>query len=224
MLDVIASVIVHAVTVAISPVPLVALVVLMVAGSRVAAGVWASGWFFAVLAGTFAGAVLGGSSAGNFASGSDGAGGVNWFALAVSLFFLWFAVTSLRKIPAPGEVLPEPKWIGGLASMKLTTVFALVVLLMLVNPKNTALYLSMGATIGAAGVGTAPTVVTIVIVAVIGSATAIGFTLVALILGDKAAAFLAVARGWLIQNNPLIMGLLFLLLGASEAGKFLHSL
>lgn len=64
MLETIGQVLPQAIAVAVSPMPLVALVVLMIGGDRKAASVWAFGWMLAVFVGLGIGTLLAGTGPG----------------------------------------------------------------------------------------------------------------------------------------------------------------
>lgn len=224
MLDVIGQVLSQAVAVAVSPMPLVALLVLMIAGNRAMAWVWAFGWLLAVFAGISVGALLGGSSAGMAATGDSGHRGINWTAFVFAALFFWLAWRNLSHRPHKGEPVETPRWVEGLEKMTWYAALGLVMLLMLVNAKNTAIYLSMGATVASAQLGFTDAVITILIITVISSLTAIIVVLLPAILGKRADHVLAEMNTWLMRNNSLILGILFLILGASQLGHALQTI
>ena len=212
------------VAIAISPMPLVGLLFLLITRSRGAAAVWTFGWMVAVFVGTGLSAVLGHSGAGQSASGTTDGGGVNWAAWVIGLLFLALAFSSFKKLPKGDEKVPVPGWIDTLTKANIGWILGFAILLLLVNAKNTPLYIAMGTSIAGAGLSTAQEWGTIIITTVLSSATPLAVTLVAYILGDKAKDGLNALRDWLVQNNALVMGLLFLLLGVGQLSKAILSL
>ncbi|MFV0407658.1 MAG: GAP family protein [Propioniciclava sp.] len=225
MLEVIGQVMTQAVAVDVSPMPLAALLVLLISGRRPVATMAAIGWFVAVFIGVAAGALLGESSAGEAATGTDGSTGINWIAFVFAAFFLLLAWQHLRSIPRRGETAPTPGWIEGMTKLPWFAAFGLITALVLINAKNTAIYLSMGSAVAAAGLGPVTAAISVAVIAFIASLSAFAIVLVPVFLGeDRADRVLARMNSWLIQNNSLILGVLFLILGANQMGKALQSL
>lgn len=206
--------------VVISPMPVVALLFLLIAGSRAAAAAWSLAWLTGVTIGLSLSVAFGGTSVAEAAEGGAGSGGVNWIAWIMAALFLFLAFRSFRNLPKPGETPATPKWIDGLGSASLGAVFGLAVAMAVINPKNTPLYIQMGANLAGAGLGGAlwPAVI---ITALLCAAPPLIVTAVAFILGDRAKPTLASLKDWLVQHNAVVSGILFLVLGVAQLGKAL---
>ncbi|MFV0452933.1 MAG: GAP family protein [Propioniciclava sp.] len=207
-----------------SPMPRVALLFLLMTRGRTAASVWTMGCLVAVLIVTGGSALAGHTGPGQTATGGADSGGVNWLAWIVALLFLALSVNAFKKMPKEGETAPTPGWIDSLSQANIGVVFVLSVGLLLINPKNLSMYLSMGTTISAAGLPGASSWIAIIICTVLASLTPLAITVVAYALGDRATAGLGALRDWLVQHNSVVMGTLFLVLGVAQLGKAISSL
>lgn len=220
MLDTIAQNLVPAITVAISPMPLIALIVLMLVGTRTAAITWTIAWYVTVAVLIGVATLTGSTAVGEVADDT----GVNYVAFVIAALFLWFGWQSLRDRPAPGVQAEEPGWLATLGEMSPPKVAGLSVAIMLVNAKNLPLYIAMGASVGAADLSSGAAVSVVLILALVSSITAIVILLVAILGGQRATELLHGWRAWLVQNNKVVMGLLFVILGISQLGTALQSL
>ncbi len=220
MLDAVAENLSQAITLAISPLPLIGLIVLVIAGNRAAAWTWTFGWFAAIVVGVGV-FTIGGRST----SASDVAddSGVNWLAFVLAAIFFLLAWHSFSNRPAPGVEAEEPSWISALGSMSVIKVFGLAVLLMGLNPKNLPIYAAIAGSLSSDNLATGDAVIAVLIIALIGTATAIVVCLIELFGGESAAQMLRNWRAWLVQNNAGIMAVLFLLLGIGQLSTALQS-
>ncbi|ANS79934.1 hypothetical protein SGUI_2538 [Serinicoccus hydrothermalis] len=98
MLQVIGASLPSVVAVAVSPMPLVGLLFLLIGRGRGAAALWTLGWFAATLLGIGLGAALGASSAGRASSGGED--GVNWAAWVFAVLFLVLSYRSFAGMPS----------------------------------------------------------------------------------------------------------------------------
>lgn len=220
MLEVIAQNLAQVTAVAVSPMPLICLIVLMLAGSRAAALSWVAGWLITV-------AVLLGlatvTSATPVGAAADETG-VNYLAFVLAGLFLWLAWRSFGNRPAPGTQAQEPAWLSALGSMSEVKVFLLSAALIALNAKNLPIYAAVGASVAAADLGPAAATLTIAILAVLSTLSAIVVVAVPVVGGETAGDLLERWRGWLIQHNSVVMAVLFLFLGLTQLGNALGSL
>ncbi len=92
-----------------------------------------------------------------------------------------------------------------------------------VNAKNISLAASAASTVAGSSLPRSEQVIVMLIWAAIGSLTAIIPTIVVAVEGDKARPALERGRDWLLQNNAMIMFILFTILGVSDLGKALSA-
>jgi threonine/homoserine/homoserine lactone efflux protein len=202
-----------AVGIAISPVPIIAVILMLF--SRQAARNSVSfliGWLFGLVAVvTIVLAVGVGGSDGS----SDGSG---WTKVVIGALFLVLGVRQWRNRPADGTEPEMPGWMAGIDDLAAGKAFALGALLSGVNPKNLGLALAAGATIDSAGLDTGEEVVTAGVFVLIASITIIAPVVGYLIAGERARPMLTQMKDWLTHNNATVMTVLFVVLGAKVLG------
>ncbi len=211
-----------AVGVLISPMPIVALVLMLVsrrAGSNGAAFVagWLSGIF---VLGTLVALLVG-------AAGSGDADTPTWASLlkiVLGALLLLLAVRSWRGRPEEGEPAPTPSWMAALDEFNAFKAFGTGVLLGSVNPKNLLLVVSAASTIATATAVTGERIVAMAVftfVASLGVLVPFGIYLVA---GERATRLLEGIKAWMIAHNAAIMTVLLLVLGVKMLGDGVGSL
>ncbi len=207
-----------AIVVAISPVPIIAVIlILFSARARTNGPAFLAGWVvgLAVL-GTV---VLVLSDAGDLhdQDGPSTAAGVVQLILGVLL--LLASLRQWRSRPKHGEEPEMPKWLAGVDGLSPVKAAGLGVLLSAVNPKNLLLVIAAAVTIAQAGLGTGQQVVALVVFVLIGSVTVALAVVYSLLGGEGAAARLEEAKDWLAANNATVMFILLLVFGVVLIGK-----
>ena len=206
-----------AVGVLISPLPIVAVVLMLVSGrARANAFAFLLGWFLAVGAVTLVVALLAGAGTGT------GQGTPLWAAIAkivLGLALLLLAVKQWRGRPRAGVEPPAPTWMAAIDGFTPVKAAGLAVLLGAVNPKNLLLVVSGGAAIATAAAGdTNAQVVASIVFALVASVGVAAPVFIYLFMGDRAAALLDELKAWMIHNNAVVMAVLLLVLGAKMLG------
>lgn len=219
----IAQVLTDAVGVAISPVPVIAIVLMLfTARARVTASAFAAGWVLALVVVSGAAYLLGDAAdAGTDTTASDS---VSWAQIVFGLLFLLLAIRAWRGRPEPGAEADLPTWMAGVESFTAVRAFGLAVLLVAVNPKNLLLSLAAGSGLAQAGVTTSEAIVALAVFVVIASVTIAGPLAYYVLRGERAEAQLDAAKGWLVQHNGAVMTVLFTVLGADLVAKGLPPL
>ncbi len=193
----ISAVLTFAIGVAISPVPIIAVILMLFSQrARVNGPAFLAGWVIALAALSTVVYVV--SHDGNVATSSTASDSVSWGKIVLGVALLALARRNWRKRPAPGEEAAMPKWLASVESVSPVKAFGLAVLLAAVNPKN--LILTLGAAAGLAqvqGLSTTDAIVAIAVFVVIASLTIAGPVLYALFGGEKARATLDSAKAWL---------------------------
>lgn len=203
-----------AIAVALSPIPIVGVVLVLGAPRARASGTaFALGWVFGLAAlSTIVVAVLG--------SGVDHGteSGIEWFKVAVGIVFLAMAAKQWRKRPRDGEVAEMPKWMDSIASITAPRAAALGAGLSGANPKNLALTLAASASISEAGLDRTDTALAVFVYVALGSITVAGLVLLYLLSPQRAAHPLAAIGRFMSENSAVIMMVVLLLLGAKLLG------
>lgn len=139
--------------------------------------------------------------------------------ILLGVVLLILAYRDWKKRPKPGEDVPMPKWMASLDSVTPGKAVGLGVLLSGVNPKNLALTLGAGVTIAAAGLSPTQTLVVLAVYILIACSTVAAPVILALVMGEKATATLNGWKTWLTHNNATVMMVLCLVFGFVLLGK-----
>ncbi len=220
----ISAVLTFAIGVAISPVPIIAVILMLFSQkARVNGPAFLVGWVAALTAVSAIVYVL--SHDGNVATSSTASDSVSWGTIALGVGMLALARRNWRKRPAPGVEPVMPKWLATVESVSPVKALGLGIALAAVNPKN--LILTAGAAAGLAqvsGLTTTDAVVAIAVFVVIASLTIAVPVVYSLVGGARAKATLESAKTWLTAHNAAVMGVLFLVFGVDLIAKGLPPL
>ena len=201
--------------VALSPIPIVAVVLVLGAPRARAAGpAFALGWIAGLLSVSVVVLLLVGGGAD--ADADDP--GLDWLKIAIGVLFLAMAAKQWAKRPRNGEEPAAPSWMATVDSATPARAALLGAALSGANPKNLALTLTVAASIAEAGLDSADTAIATAVFIAVGSATVAGAVLFYLLDGDRAAGPLAAVKGFMAANNAVIMTIVLLLLGAKLLG------
>jgi threonine/homoserine/homoserine lactone efflux protein len=205
-----------AVGVAISPMPIVAAVLMLVsARARSNGPAFIVGWLFGL---ALVGAIclLVADPAG--ASEDDGpATWVSWLKILVGALLVLFAVREWRGRPRGDEEPAAPKWIAAISAFNPIKAAGAGVFLSALNPKNLLLAVAAAA-IAATGISGVGQEVAYAVLAVIGTIGVAAPVDIFFGLGDRAPRVLGSLRAWMEQNNAVIMAVLLLVIGAKLVG------
>lgn len=205
-----------AVGVLVSPLPIVALVLMLVSRRAGSNGIaFVLGWLVGIFVlGTLVALLAGGA-------GSGDADPPLWAALlkiVLGALLLLLAVRSWRGRPAEGETAPVPKWMASIDAFNAFKAFGVGVLLGSVNPKNLLLVVSAGATIATATSETNEQIIAVAVFTVVASLGVLVPLGIYLLAGESAARLLEGIKAWMIANNAVIMTILLVVLGVKMVG------
>lgn len=204
-----------AIGVALSPVPIIAVVLMLATPRGRANGVaFAVGWVLGLVAVSVAVLLLA-SGADTSSSASDT---VSWGKVVLGVVLLALAVRSWRTRPRAGAEAELPGWMSKLDTFTPVRSLVLGAALSGVNPKNLALTAAAAASIAQAGIAGGPTAVAVAVFVVLGSLTVAGPVVVALAARDKSAAALSALRQFMSQHNTAIMMVVLVVFGAKLVG------
>ncbi len=214
----ISEILTFAVGVAISPVPIIAVILMLFSQrARVNGPAFLLGWVVAL--GAVSAAVYAVSDASNASTSSTASDTISWGKIALGVLLVLLAARTWRQQPAPGEEAPMPKWMSGIDSLTAGKALGLGLLLAGINPKN--LILTAGAAAGLAqlGLSTSDVIVSLIVFVVIGSLTIAGPVGYYLVGGENAKGRLDTVKSWLAAHNAAVMTVLFLVFGATLIAK-----
>ena len=213
----------YAVGVAISPIPIVAVILMLFsARARVNGPAFLLGWVGGLA--VVSAVVYALADAGNAGTSSGASDAVSWLKLLLGILLVLAAARSWRKRPAPGVTPAMPKWMAGIDGLSPAKALGLGVLLSSVNPKNLALAIGAAAGLAQLGVSTTDAVVALIVFVVVASATIAGPVVYYLVGGDGARARLDELKDWLAHNNSAVMAVLLLVFGVVLFSQGLGSL
>jgi threonine/homoserine/homoserine lactone efflux protein len=207
-----------AIGIAISPVPIIAVILMLLSRRATATSTgFLVGWVAGVIVVTVVVLVLVGQAGDT--SGGKPSTLSSVIKLVLGLLLLLLAVRQWRSRPKEGEAGTMPAWMGKIESFTFGRALGLGFLLSAVNPKNLLLCLGAGTTIGAAHLSGGEDVIAVAVFTVLASST-VGIPVIAfLVARDRMTAPLNRLRAWLTQNNAAVMAVLLLVLGTALIGK-----
>jgi threonine/homoserine/homoserine lactone efflux protein len=208
-----------AIAVALSPIPIVGIVLVLDSKrARVNGPAFATGWVAGLAVVSVVVVVVAGQTSD---PGSDAATGINWLMAGIGVAFFVMAAAQWKKRPKDGEAPKMPSWMASIASVSPAKALGLGAALSGANPKNLALTLAAAAAIANAGLDGTDTAVAIALFVAIGSVTVVGAVVFYLAAPRKAERPLAEIREFMSRNNATIMMVILLLLGAKLLGDAL---
>jgi hypothetical protein len=212
-----------AVGVALSPIPIIA-VVLMLTSHRARSNgpAFVIGWLIGLaVIGAIVLSVAG--PAGASKSGSP-ATWVSWVKIVLGAALLLVAARQFRGRPKDSDEAALPKWMASIDTMKPLTVLGLAALLGGVNPKNLLLAVSAGASIAQTGISGVDQAIAYAVFALIGTIGVGAPVVLYFALGERSATMLATLKDWMGRHNAVIMSVLCLVIGVKLIGDAIGGL
>ena len=196
----IGSILPLAIAVTISPIPIIAEILLLFTKKPVAnAASYLAGFVFGVAGALAILVAIAGTL--NLSAGSGPSKGTSILQLALGALLLAAALRQFRGRPKPGQEAAMPKWMNGIAGFTPGKSLLVGVGIGALNPKNIIVGLAAAVAIASASLSTGQDVgasAVYVLVAVLGVAAPLVVTLA---MGEKAQPILDKWKAWLGQNN-----------------------
>ncbi len=215
--SVIGDILPQAVAVAISPVPIIAVILMLFSARARSNGIaFVVGWVGAL---TVVGSVvLLAAQAGRISDGGAPTDASYIVKALLGLLFLAMAAKQWRSRPQPGADPVMPKWMSTIDSFSAGKSFGIATLLAGVNPKNLGLTLAAALTIAQSGLSGSQPWVALAVFVLIGSITVLIPVVYYIAAGDSATQTLDSWKAWLVVNNATVMAVLLLVFGAKLLG------
>ena len=206
-----------AVGIAISPIPIVAIVLML--GTKNAKSdslSFLAGWIISMaVAGAILLAVVGSSDPTDNGAPSDS---TSTLKLILGILLVGLAVKQWRGRPKAGEDAPMPKWMDAVEGFTPVKSAGLGALVSVVNPKNLILIVGGATAIAQTDISGGDQAIVwaiFIAIATIGVAAPI---VIYFAMGEKAAAILDDLKGWMAQNNAAIMAVILVIIGVKLIG------
>ena len=208
-----------ALAIAVFPIPIVAVIVMLVSprGPRLGPA-FLVGWMLGLI-------VVGGIAllVADVAEVEDEDGGsataVYIIKVLVGALLIFLAYRKWQKRPKGDEPASLPRWMQAADQFTPVKAFGLAAVLSGVNPKNLAFTIAASVTIAQAGLATANTIGAFAVFVVVAS-LGVGIPVLWYLLSrERATATLTTWRTWLTRHNAMVMAVVFLVLGIVLAGQ-----
>lgn len=204
----------NAIGIAISPVPIIALILMLFSGAAARNSVaFLVGWLVGLGAVTFVVLAIGFDSSDG---GESNSGGV--IKIVIGVVFLLLALRQWRGRPQDGAEPEMPSWMSAIDDLSAVKAVGLALLLTVANPKNLGLAIAAAVTISGAGLDSGEETATAIVFVLISSITIILPVVVYLVARTRAEPALDRLKGWLVQNNATVMTVLLTIIGAKVLG------
>lgn len=205
-----------AIGVALSPIPIIAVVLMLgtPAGSRNGPA-FVAGWIVGL---SVAGALVLVLSSSSASDGGDPADWVSWVELVLGLLLLVVAGRQWHARPVPGAELELPGWMHAIDRFTSARSAAMAVALSAINPKNLLLVIAAAAAIAQTGIPAGEQAVSLAIFVVLGAVGPAAPVVVYFTMRDRAIQILAELKDWMSRSNAVIMAVICLVLAAKLIG------
>lgn len=211
-----------AVGIALSPLPIIAVVLILTTPRARSNGpAFILGWLVGLgIVGALV-LVIGSSSA-----SSDGgpATWVSWLKIVLGGLLLRVAARQFRSRPAATEDAPMPKWMGAVDRLKPLTAAGAGAVLVAANPKNLLLAVGGAATIAQSGIAGDQQALAYLIFAIIGTVGVGVPVVIYFAMGDRSDQILTSLKNWMGHNNAVIMSVLCLIIAMKLIGDGISAL
>jgi len=202
--------------VAISPVPIIAVVLMLVTPRARSNGpAFVVGWLLGLsIVGTIVLLVAPDGT-------SDSGGPATWVStlkLVLGVLLLLVALKQWRGRPHEGEGAPTPKWMGSIDAFTTPKALGAGAVLSGANPKNLLLALGAAAAIVQTGISGGEQAAAYAVFAVLATVGVAVPVVIYFALGERAGALLEGLKTWLAKNNAVIMAVLLLVIGVKLIG------
>jgi threonine/homoserine/homoserine lactone efflux protein len=209
--------------VAVSPIPIIAVILMLLApkagGTSTGFGI---GWVAGIAVATVVFVVLAGAA--DLGSSDGPSAAASWIKIGLGLVLVLLAVRQWRARPGKGDEPTLPKWMSAIDTITPVRATGLGFLLAALNPKNLALCAAAGIAIGAGGLSGAEVTTAVVVFTVLAACTVAVPVVAYAAAADRLRHPLDDLRGWLVQNNAVVMGVLLLVMGFVLVGKGVEGL
>ena len=212
-----------AVGIALSPIPIIAVVLMLTSRrAKVNGPAFVLGWLIGL--GIVGAIVLSLAGAGGASKSGSPATWVSWVKIALGVLLLLVALRQFRGRPHGDEQPQMPKWMATIDNTGPPAAFGLAAVLSGANPKNLLLAVAGGAAIAQTGIPGGQQAIAYLIFALIGT-LGVGLPVVIyFVMGARSEKLLADLKDWMTQHNAVIMSVLCLIIATKLVGDAISGL
>ena len=208
----ISEVLPFAIGIAISPIPIIAIILILFSDrARVNGPAFLAGWVIGLSVVSAVVYLL--SDAANAGSDATSSDSISWGKVGLGVLLLGLARRNYANRPPPGEAAVLPKWMATVETITPVRAFGLALLLSVVNPKNLALAVGAAAGLGQLGIDTGDAVVALAVFVAVASLSVAFAVVYDLVGGQQARSTLDGLKDWMTEHNAAVMAVLFLVFG-----------
>lgn len=212
-----------AVGVAVSPMPIVAVVLMLVTRQARSNGpAFLSAWLAGI--GIGGAIVLALARPANANENGTPADWTYWVKLVLGLALVLLAARQWRSRPHEGDEVATPRWMGALDHFTPAKAAIAGVALSIANPKNLLLIVGGAATLAQFGLARGDETVCWIVFTLIASVGVGAPVVIYFAMGDRGAAILDELKTWMARNNAAVMAVLCLIIGVKLIGDAITGL
>jgi Sap, sulfolipid-1-addressing protein len=203
-----------AIGVALSPVPIIAVVVLLTSSRARSLGpVFVLGWLLGLaVVGAIVLAVLGPNGAG---SSGQRTRWVSWGLIVLGMLLVGEAGRRWRGRPGAGEDAPLPAWLGALDRLKPAAALGGGVVLGGVRPKSLLLVVGGAAAIAQTGIAGGQQAIAYAVFAVIATVGVGAPVVMYFAMGTRSGELLGRLKDWMRRNHVVVLAVVLLVIGVT---------
>jgi threonine/homoserine/homoserine lactone efflux protein len=204
--------------IAISPIPIIAAILMLLSPKAKATSVgFLIGWILGIVIAVVVFALLAAVIPQSDTDQPQPVAGV--IKILLGLLMLFLALKQWRGRPHPGDEPTLPKWMSAIDTMTAGKGFGLGFLLAAVNPKNLLMAISAGVIIGSAALPAGAAAIAVVVFTLIAGSSVSVPVIGHLVAARAMTKPLESLRAWLLHNNAAVMAVLLLVIGVTMLGK-----
>lgn len=203
--------------VAVSPLPIVAIILILATPrGRRNGSLFALGWLLGLAA--LGAVMLAVGGTGHASAHKHPATWVGALKLALGVLLAVFGALQWRRRPRDPSQARLPKWMEAIDRFTPVKILGLGLLLSAGNLKNAPLTIAAAASISSAGIPVPQQIGALAVFVVIASLGVLAPLAVYLVMGDRARGLLANWREWAARHNVAVLAVLFFVLGLKLLG------
>ncbi len=204
--------------VAISPIPIIAAILMLFSARAAGTGSgFLAGWIAGIIVATGIFTAL----AGTLSTGGEPSTSASWIKIVLGVLLL---LVGVRQWRARGGEHATPKWMTAIDSFSPAKALGLGFLLSAVNPKNLLMAVAAGVAIGSAGLSVGEEAAAVAVFTVIAASTVAVPVIAYLVARQRMRGPLDAMKVWLQDNNTTVMSVLILVIGVVVIGKGISGL